>query len=108
MGITCDQWGAACDNCPNLYNQDQADGDGDGVGDRCDNCRFRSNPDQLDIDADGLGNVCDPCPTRRGRFCAALYDFPTIRWPGFPRPDEIEQDDGLSLSAPGGGTAEKK
>ncbi len=27
--------GTACDNCPQRYNPDQADGDGDGVGDAC-------------------------------------------------------------------------
>jgi hypothetical protein len=27
--------GTACDNCPDRYNPDQADGDGDGVGDAC-------------------------------------------------------------------------
>ncbi len=50
------------DNCPQVYNPDQADGDGDGAGDVCDNCPGLSNPDQLDSDGDGLGDVCDPCP----------------------------------------------
>lgn len=60
------------DNCPNVPNLDQADLDGDGLGDVCDadddgdgtndtadNCPRVSNPDQLDSDGDGQGNACD-------------------------------------------------
>jgi len=72
------------DNCPGDSNDDQADGDGDGVGDLCDNCAEVRNGDcaadplrcdvdgsgaadpneillgnQVNFDLDGEGDVCD-------------------------------------------------
>ena len=47
------------DNCPDVYNPDQADADNDGIGDACDNCPNVSNPDQADSDGDGTGNACE-------------------------------------------------
>ncbi|UCC44070.1 MAG: DUF362 domain-containing protein [Candidatus Zixiibacteriota bacterium] len=56
---TCD----LADNCPGVFNADQMDTDGDGLGDNCDEC--------TDTDGDGYGdpgfpvNTCDEdnCPT---------------------------------------------
>lgn len=73
----------ALDNCPLDANSDQADNDGDGLGNVCDstpdgeptadsdsdgytddvdNCPNVANPEQLDNDNDGIGNVCDATP----------------------------------------------
>ena len=48
------------DNCPDVYNPDQADIDNDGIGDVCDNCLNDYNPFQVDCDNDGAGDICDP------------------------------------------------
>lgn len=53
----------ADDNCPALSNPDQADGDGDTVGDACDVCRAGGFTDDLaDYDGDGIPCARDPCP----------------------------------------------
>lgn len=58
------------DNCPNTENADQADSDGNGIGDVCqdtdddgiididDNCPDTANPNQEDADGDGIGDIC--------------------------------------------------
>jgi len=53
----------APDNCPDEDNPDQADRDGDGVGDVCDDCPDDFDPGQRDTDRDQTGDACDNCPT---------------------------------------------
>jgi DNA/RNA endonuclease G (NUC1)/methionine-rich copper-binding protein CopC len=63
------------DNCPFVSNANQANLDGDALGDACDpdddndgvldavdNCPTIANADQADGDGDGIGNACDPNP----------------------------------------------
>ncbi len=48
-----DGWIDSEDNCPDVYNPFQEDGNEDGLGDFCD-----------DFDGDGVLNHCDNCPTK--------------------------------------------
>ena len=50
------------DNCPAVSNANQANADGDSLGDACDNCPAVSNPSQTNSDGDTLGDACDNCP----------------------------------------------
>ena len=40
----------------------EPDADGDGIIDDCDNCPDVFNPDQADTDGDGVGDACEPAP----------------------------------------------
>src|SRR4029434_8308684 len=47
------------DNCADVPNVGQFDGDVDAVDDACDNCAAKANANQSDLDADAVGDLCD-------------------------------------------------
>ncbi len=52
----------SCDNAPLDFNPDQADMDGDGLGDIIDLCpTIPGDNNKADTDKDGIGNECDLC-----------------------------------------------
>jgi Thrombospondin type 3 repeat len=71
-GNGSDGWPDAEDNCPEVWNPSQNDGNGDGVGDACedydgdkvanacDNCPLLTNSSQRDRNKDNKGDACDP------------------------------------------------
>lgn len=83
-GMDVDRDGVPCaDNCPQVYNPEQADYDDDGIGDVCDNCPYISNRGQEDEDCDGIGNPCEDYEI------TSETDYPSTVRPGEPFWDKI-------------------
>jgi hypothetical protein len=107
----------ADDNCLEVKNPDQTDGDGDSIGDVCDacpsdpdndmdkdavcgdvdNCPSDPNPEQTNSDGDKKGDACDACPLSEkddidsDGVCADVDNCPNS-----PNPEQADGDgDGL-------------
>jgi len=70
------------DNCIDVFNPGQENGDGDSLGDACDNCPEVANDAQTDSDGDEYGDACDTQPTT-GNEELVLED-PNPKSPGAP------------------------
>ena len=96
------------DNCPSTPNPDQADLDGDNIGDACDtdvdgdsventsdNCPLVANSDQLDVDGDLIGDACDDLIDNDADGIANDLD----NCPAVPNADQADNDGDLQGDA---------
>ncbi len=67
----------------------QPDSDNDGIPNASDNCPNNPNPDQADCDGDGIGNVCDTDPDRNNN---GIPDICEVSPPANLRINEVRID----------------
>jgi len=109
--------GDSTDNCPTVYNPNQADSNGNGIGDVCDsaaydndgdgvnnaidNCPTIINTNQLDTDHDGIGDACDTDNDNDGVLNAAdkfpLNAAASVDTDGDGKPDSWNEPLALNL-----------
>ena len=79
------------DNCPYDANPDQANQDGDAMGDACD--PFPQDPSNADVDGDGISDGFDACPLDASNdadgdgFCGDIDNCPMVS-----NPDQADSD----------------